>query len=197
MTILDEAVRGFSVGGRHGSFWVGKTRKDFVTTRVAPLDVTPVALDQNGQVVPNPAEAPLIERLKAADPRARMPRFRPPVPPARIEYLEHWILKGAPDDDPPDRVGVSLEPEPAVEPTGPGSTVPGFAADIAGLFRPSDRAMMLFAFDLVVFEDVRDHADEILERLNATGPQQMPCDAPWPSERIALFQRWIAGGRRP
>jgi hypothetical protein len=197
VTILDESVRGFRVGGRHGSFWAGKNRDDFVTTPVPPLDLTPVALDQNGQVVPNPAEAPLIERLRAADPRARMPRFRPPVAPQRIAYLERWIREGAPDDVPPGREGVAVEPEPAVEPTGPTTGDVGFATHIVGLFRPGDRAAMIGFFDLFVLEDVREHAEDILGRLTETGSLQMPCDAPWPPGRVALFRRWIEEGMRP
>ena len=77
----------------------------------------------------------------------------------------------------------------------PPSAVLGFAADIVGLFRADvDRASMLFAFDLHRFEDVRDNAAAILARLRS---DSMPCDAPWPSERVALFQRWIDDGKLP
>ncbi|MFD2091498.1 ferritin-like domain-containing protein [Blastococcus deserti] len=193
VTILQEAVRGFRVGGRHGNFWAGRTRDQFVTTPVPPIDVPPVALDGTGAVVPDPAEAPLIERLTATDARARMPRFRPPVPVARIGYLQQWIRDGAPDDDPPGRVGVTVEPDPADETTAPAEVL-SFAADIVGLFRDSDRDSMSFAFDLHRFEDVRDHADEILARV-ADG--SMPCDGPWPAGRVELFRRWIDDGRLP
>jgi rubrerythrin len=199
MTILDEAVHGFGVGARHGSFWAGVKRDKFVSTLVPPVDLTPVALDQNGDVVPNPAESQLLERLGATDVRDRMPRFRPAVPPARQAYLAQWIRDGAPDDVPPDQVGITVEPDPAGEvviPTGP----PSFAADIVDLFRPSDRDTMLsFGLDLRSFENVRDRADDILERLQraAGADGAMPCDGPWPAERIALFRRWIDTGRLP
>ena len=195
VTILQEAVRGFRVGGRHGSFWAGKTRDEFVRAPVLPPDGDPpVALDDSGAVVPDPDVAPLIDRLTREAAAGRMPRFRPAVAPARIDYLEQWIRDGAPDDDPPGRVGVTVEPDPADEPTAPAGGALGFAADIVGLFRDSDRDSMSFAFDLHLFEDVRDHADEILEKV-AEG--SMPCDAPWDAERVDLFERWIDDGRLP
>ena len=69
--------------------------------------------------------------------------------------------------------------------------VPGFAQDIKPLFREDDREAMDFVFDLWNCDDVRAHADEILDRL-ADGT--MPCDEEWPQEQIALFRRWIASG---
>ena len=50
---------------------------------------------------------------------------------------------------------------------------------------------MSFAFDLSRYEDVRDNADAIAERL---GDGSMPCDEPWPEERIELFRKWITDG---
>jgi CDGSH-type Zn-finger protein len=62
---------------------------------------------------------------------------------------------------------------------------------IKPLFRARDRQSMLFAFDLWSYDDVRTHADAILERVrNGT----MPCDSSWPAERVDTFQRWITGG---
>ena len=63
-----------------------------------------------------------------------------------------------------------------------------FAEDVRPLFRDSDVQRMRFAFDLSRFEDVRDHATAIAGRLS---DGSMPCDGPWPADRIALFQRWI------
>jgi hypothetical protein len=71
---------------------------------------------------------------------------------------------------------------------------PGFAADIAPLWREKDVESMLFAFDLRSHEDVRENAEEILERLE---DGSMPCDQEWPEERIAVFRAWIDGGRAP
>jgi hypothetical protein len=50
---------------------------------------------------------------------------------------------------------------------------------------------MKFAFDLWSYEDVKAHAQPIVERLRAG---TMPCDGAWPVERIDAFQRWIDGG---
>ncbi len=51
---------------------------------------------------------------------------------------------------------------------------------------------MSFAFDLWEYADVSQHADAILERLEAGS---MPCDGAWPQEQIAAFRAWIAGGK--
>jgi hypothetical protein len=66
-----------------------------------------------------------------------------------------------------------------------------FASDIRPLFREGDRTSMLYAFDLWSHADVREHADLILERLEEGA---MPCDAPWPADRVELFRAWIAEG---
>jgi hypothetical protein len=66
-----------------------------------------------------------------------------------------------------------------------------FAADIRPLFREKDIRSMAFAFDLADYEDVKVNADEIYERLT---DGSMPCDEPWPADRIALFRRWIDEG---
>ncbi len=68
------------------------------------------------------------------------------------------------------------------------NSVPGFARDIQPLFREDDRESMTFAFDLWDYNDVRTHAQDILERLE---DGSMPCDGEWPQEQIALFQRWM------
>ena len=72
-----------------------------------------------------------------------------------------------------------------------GSTTPGFAQDIKPLFREEDRDAMVYVFDLWEYNDVRDQADTILERLE---DGSMPCDGEWPEERIELFRDWITAG---
>jgi hypothetical protein len=47
---------------------------------------------------------------------------------------------------------------------------------------------MLIVFDLWDVEDVRDHADEILDQLEAG---RMPCYGAWPDEKVAVFRRWV------
>jgi hypothetical protein len=72
-----------------------------------------------------------------------------------------------------------------------GDTVPSYARDIRPLFRESDRESMDFAFDLWDYDDVRAHAEIILQRLSEG---TMPCDGEWPNEQIATFRRWVDGG---
>jgi len=71
---------------------------------------------------------------------------------------------------------------------------PSFERDIAPLFRDQDRRSMAFAFDLGDYDDVRANAAAIAER---TAAGDMPCDAPWPSDRVELFRAWIDGGFAP
>jgi hypothetical protein len=60
------------------------------------------------------------------------------------------------------------------------------------MFRDGDRRSMQFRFDLWAYDDVSQHADMILARLRAG---TMPCDGPWPTARVDLFQRWAKGGK--
>jgi hypothetical protein len=76
------------------------------------------------------------------------------------------------------------------DPTSPLS----FERDIRLLFRGKDRDSMLKAFDLWSHSDVVVHQDPIASHL-ANGT--MPCDGAWPSDRVALFERWIAEGSQP
>jgi CDGSH-type Zn-finger protein len=82
---------------------------------------------------------------------------------------------------------------PAAVPAPPADGPVSFAAHVKPLFRERDRASMRFAFDLWALEDVRAHAEAILERLRAGS---MPCDGPWPPRQVATFERWIASGKR-
>jgi len=76
-----------------------------------------------------------------------------------------------------------------------GSTEPvSFETDVKPLFREPDRRSMTFMFDLWVFDDVSEHADDILERVR---DGTMPCDRAWSPAEVDLFERWIAGGKRP
>jgi hypothetical protein len=69
--------------------------------------------------------------------------------------------------------------------------VPGFERDIRPLFREYDIDEMRFAFDLSQYADVKANSEAIFQRLD---DQSMPCDEPWPSERIALFRQWVDEG---
>ncbi len=71
------------------------------------------------------------------------------------------------------------------------SEAPSFERDIRPLFRDEDVEAMEFAFDLRSYDDVRDNAEDIHERL-ADG--SMPCDDEWPQEQIDRFRAWIDAG---
>jgi truncated hemoglobin YjbI len=74
----------------------------------------------------------------------------------------------------------------------PGPDEPvSFEAHIKPLFREQDRKSMQFAFDLWDYSDVRDHADDIVERVQ---DGSMPCDGPWSEDRAALIARWVDAG---
>ena len=80
--------------------------------------------------------------------------------------------------------------EPTLSLPGPYQAV-GFIEHIRMLFRASDREAMKWAFDLAAYSDVARNAEAILQRLRAGS---MPCDGPWPSARIDVFQRWVDAG---
>lgn len=68
----------------------------------------------------------------------------------------------------------------------------GFKPPIKPLFRERDRDSMRSRFDLWSLEDISTHADAILNSFDAG---RMPCDGPWPAERVALLRRWIDAGK--
>jgi hypothetical protein len=68
-----------------------------------------------------------------------------------------------------------------------------FERDLQPLFRERDRATMLSVanFDLWKRDDVATNSQAILERLT---DGSMPCDSPWPADRIDVFRQWIDAG---
>ena len=68
----------------------------------------------------------------------------------------------------------------------------GFEIHIKPMFRQLDRESMKPAFDLWSHDDVSQHADAILARLQAG---TMPCDGSWPQAQVDLFQRWAESGK--
>jgi len=79
----------------------------------------------------------------------------------------------------------------------------GFAKDIHPLFKQLDIDHMKWFCDLASYDDVKLHAQEILNRLKGAGGPVMPPppskggDGPWSADNIALFQNWIDGGYQP
>jgi hypothetical protein len=67
-----------------------------------------------------------------------------------------------------------------------------FETDVKPLFRERDRESMLAAFDLWSYDDVVQHADAILDQVQAG---TMPCDSAWPKAQVDLFRRWAEGGK--
>ena len=68
-----------------------------------------------------------------------------------------------------------------------------FEKHIKPLFRQRDRQSMKFAFDLWAFDDVKQNAHAILERLQNGS---MPCDGAWAPEKIDASERWVTTGMR-
>jgi hypothetical protein len=193
--ILEEAVRGFTVGPPHRSFWADRNREDFLKAPVGAVARPPGPDTDPVTVVPDPDAAPLVGRLEGTAPGNRMPRFRPPVPAERIAYIRRWIAAGAPDNVPADQIGVRHEREPLTGEVPPPDPL-SFESDIKPLFRedPDRSSMLSFGLDLHEYEDVRDRAADIAERLE---DGTMPCDGAWPQERIDRFNQWVAQGAQP
>jgi len=64
---------------------------------------------------------------------------------------------------------------------------PKFATEPVG-------SMQGYGLDLSSYQEVKARASEIYARL-ADG--SMPCDEPWPPERLGLFKLWIDEGLPP
>jgi CDGSH-type Zn-finger protein/truncated hemoglobin YjbI len=109
--------------------------------------------------------------------------------------MPHWDWHTA-AGPPGARISALAPPQPA-EPEAelPAAGEPvSFERHIKPLFRASDRQSMSFAFDLWSYQDVREHADAILDRIRAG---TMPCDGAWPQARIDALQRWADTGQAP
>ena len=71
-----------------------------------------------------------------------------------------------------------------------------FSADIRPLFRDSPDIDMMqgFGLDLSSYDDVKARAADIHASVENGS---MPCDDPWPAERVALFKQWMDEGCAP
>jgi Ferritin-like len=104
----------------------------------------------------------------------------------------HFADWGATSRFAAERAGAKARASEMSEPHDSGALL-DFDDDIKPLFRERDRESMQFAFDLWSEADVSAHADAILERLEQG---TMPCDGAWPSERVAIFRRWMEAGKQ-
>jgi hypothetical protein len=66
-----------------------------------------------------------------------------------------------------------------------------YEEDIKPLFRPADHESMAWAFDLASYDEVKENATAIFERLRNGS---MPCDGAWPEGQVERFQRWTETG---
>ena len=71
---------------------------------------------------------------------------------------------------------------------------PSFERDIRPLFRPEDVDAMDFVFDLSSYDDVKENAEDIYDRVE---DGTMPCDGAWPADRVQLLRSWIDSGTAP
>jgi hypothetical protein len=69
-----------------------------------------------------------------------------------------------------------------------------FETDIKPTFLERDRESIqaVAAFELWSHDDVSEHADAILSRLEG---RSMPCDGAWPQAQVDLFRRWSESGK--
>jgi hypothetical protein len=113
------------------------------------------------------------------------------APPANMPVPRWWWVCSATPGSRPSAKAGHESGEVKTDPALPGADEAiRFDHHIRPLFRSLDRNSMLFAFDLWKEADLIKHGEQILLRLRAG---TMPCDGAWPKEKIALFERWVAG----
>lgn len=69
-----------------------------------------------------------------------------------------------------------------------------FEVEIRDMFTQQDHEGMQIMFDLWNYDDVRAHADAILEQVESG---RMPCYGAWSEDQVSLFRRWKEGGMQP
>lgn len=69
-----------------------------------------------------------------------------------------------------------------------------FETDIKPMFREEDRDAMEFVFDLWNYEDVKENAELIYQRID---DGSMPCDSEWTPEQLATLRQWIDDDCQP
>lgn len=75
-------------------------------------------------------------------------------------------------------------------------SAPSYAKDIRPLFRQMDinEMISISRFDLSNYDDVKAHANDIYERVKSG---DIPCDAAWSADKVALFKDWMNSGMPP
>jgi len=106
------------------------------------------------------------------------------MPPTNKPAPRWWWVCDATPGSRPSALAPKEEVPPSIPLPGPNEPV-GFAQHIKPLFWKMDRASMSFVFDLWSAADVRQHATEILKRLENGS---MPCDGAWPPEKVDVFR---------
>jgi hypothetical protein len=100
--ILETAVQQQTIG-RHGNFWRGKTKDQFVAARVFGRPVL---------VIGDSAASNLVRALRGLAPfndseLPRMPVGFPAVPDDQIQIIERWIDDGCPESPVADVAGTT------------------------------------------------------------------------------------------
>jgi hypothetical protein len=114
-------------------------------------------------------------------------------PPPQMPVPRWWWVCNATPGARVSALAPAAEPEDAV--VLPAAAEPvSFERHIRPLFRQRDRQSMRFALDLWSYDEVRAHAADILDRVRGGS---MPCDAPWPGDRVETFARWVDSGMPP
>ena len=77
-----------------------------------------------------------------------------------------------------------------------------FQTDIRPLFTQRDIEGMRKGFNLESYDEVKNHAAAIYDRIRGIGGALMPPppprgEGPWPRSRIELFAKWMADGLQP
>ncbi|MFZ0523584.1 MAG: hypothetical protein WAL95_21330 [Candidatus Acidiferrales bacterium] len=77
-----------------------------------------------------------------------------------------------------------------------------FQTDIRPLFTQRDIEGMRKGFNLESYDEVKNHAAAIYDRIRGIGGAVMPPppprgEGPWPQSRIELFAKWMADGLQP
>ncbi|HXO06688.1 MAG TPA: CDGSH iron-sulfur domain-containing protein [Solirubrobacteraceae bacterium] len=126
--------------------------------------------------------------------RLALENSQPGAKPPESMPMPHWGWNTA--AGPPGSRISALQPtgeddRPAVLPH-PDEPV-SFEKHVKTLFRHRDRQSMTFAFDLWSYEDVKQNAQPILERLHNGS---MPCDGGWQKDKVDAFERWVTTGMR-